>query len=125
VWVLALFGVLAFVLAGLGLFGLVALDVAERRREFAIRLALGAQRSDVIRTALAVAGWRVTAGLLIGVLAAAAIARGIRAMLFGVTPLDAASYAAAIALVLTVAALASFLPARRAAAVEPLQLLRD
>jgi ABC-type lipoprotein release transport system permease subunit len=67
----------------------------------------------------------VTAGLLIGVLAAAAIARGIRAMLFGVTPLDAASYAAAIAMVLTVAALASFLPARRAAAVEPLQLLRD
>jgi predicted permease len=125
VWVLALFGVLAFVLAGLGLFGLVALDVAERRREFAIRMALGAQRADLIRTALAVAGWRVAAGLLFGLLAAAAIARGIRAMLFGVSPLDAGSYAAGIALVLAVSALASFIPARRAAAAQPLLLLRD
>ena len=125
VWVLGLFGTLAFVLAGLGLFGLVSLDVTERRREFAIRLALGAQRRDVIRTALAVAGWRVAAGLLLGLLAAVAGARGIRAMLFGVTALDATSYAAGIALVLVVVALASFIPARRAAAVEPLLLLRD
>jgi putative ABC transport system permease protein len=125
VWVLGLFGALAFVLAGLGLFGLVSLDVAERRREFAIRLALGAQRHDVIRTALAVAGWRVAAGILLGLIAAAAGARGIRAMLFGVTALDAASYAAGVALVLVVVGLASFIPARRAAAVEPILLLRD
>jgi putative ABC transport system permease protein len=125
VWVLALFGVLAFVLAGLGLFGLVSLDVTERRREFAIRLALGAQRGDIIRTALAVAGWRVAVGLLLGLFAAAAGARGIRAMLFGVTPLDAMSYAAGTGLVLVVVALASFIPARRAAKVEPLRLLRD
>ena len=124
-WVLALFGALAFVLAGLGLFGLVSLDVTERRREFAIRLALGAQRRDVIRTALSVAGWRVAVGLGLGLAAAAAGARGIRAMLFGVTPLDVASYAAGIALVLVVVALASYIPARRAAAVEPLLLLRD
>jgi predicted permease len=124
-WVLALFGALAFVLAGLGLFGLVSLDVAERRREFAIRLALGAQRADVIRAALAIAGWRVTAGVLLGVCAAAAGARGIRAMLFGVTPLDSASYAAGVVLVLAVVALAAFIPARRAAAIEPLILLRD
>jgi predicted permease len=125
VWVLALFGILAFVLAGLGLFGLVALDVSERRREFAIRLALGAQRRDVIRAALSVAGWRVAAGLLLGLFAAAVIARGIRAMLFGITMLDAVSYSAAIAIVLVVVALAAFIPARRAAAVEPLLLLRD
>ena len=124
-WVLALFGALAFVLAGLGLFGLVSLDVAERRREFAIRLALGAQRADVIRAALGVAGWRVTAGVLLGLGAAAAGARGIRAMLFGVTPLDSASYAAGVVLVLAVVLVASFIPARRAAAVEPLVLLRD
>ena len=125
VWVLSLFGTLAFVLAGLGLFGLVSLDVAERRREFAIRMALGAQRRDVIRSAVSVAGWRVTAGLLLGFGAAAAIGRAIRAMLFGVTPLDAGSYIAATAVVLFVVTLASFIPARRASRVEPLLLLRD
>jgi len=124
VWVLALFGAIAFVLAGLGLFGLVSLDVAERSREFAIRMALGAQRADVIRSALTVAASRVAAGLVLGLCAAAATARGIRAMLFGVTALDAASYAAGIALVVIVVAVASFVPARRAAAIEPLALLR-
>ena len=124
VWVLTLFGAIAFVLAGLGLFGLVSLDVAERDREFAIRLALGAQRFDVIRSALAVAFWRVAAGLALGLLAAVAGARGIRAMLFGVTPLDAASYAGGVAVVLIVVAFASYLPARRAASIEPLALLR-
>jgi putative ABC transport system permease protein len=124
VWVLTLFGAIAFVLAGLGLFGLVSLDVAERDREFAIRLALGAQREDVIRAALSVAGWRVLAGLALGVGAAGAAARGIRALLFGVTPLDVTSFAAGIGLVLAVVTLASYLPARRAASIEPLVLLR-
>jgi putative ABC transport system permease protein len=124
VWVLTLFGAIAFVLAGLGLFGLVSLDVAERGREFAIRMALGAQRGDVIRAALAVAATRVAAGLVLGLCAAAATARGIRALLFGVTALDAASYAAGVALVVIVVAVASFVPARRAAAIEPLALLR-
>jgi ABC-type antimicrobial peptide transport system permease subunit len=124
VWVLTLFGAIAFVLAGLGLFGLVSLDVAERDREFAIRLALGAQRRDVIRAALSVAGWRVLAGLALGIGAAAAAARSIRALLFGVTPLDVTSFAAGIGLVLAVVAFASYLPARRAAAIEPLVLLR-
>jgi predicted permease len=123
-WVLTLFGAIAFVLAGLGLFGLVSLEVAERDREFAIRLALGAQRADVIRASLAVAGWRVAAGLALGLGAAAAAARGIRALLFEVTPLDATSFAVAIMLVLAVVALASYLPARRAASIEPLVLLR-
>ena len=125
VWVLTLFGAIAFVLAGLGLFGLVSLDVAERDREFAIRLALGAQREDVVRAALSVAGWRVLAGLALGVGAAGAAARGIRALLFGVTPLDVTSFAAGIGLVLAVVTLASYLPARRAASIDPLVLLRQ
>jgi predicted permease len=124
VWVLSLFGAIAFALAGLGLFGLVSLDVAERDREFAIRLALGAQRRDVIRSAMSAAAVRVSLGLAVGILAAAGIARAIRAMLFGVTPLDAASFAGAIVLVLLVVATAAFVPARRAAAIEPLKLLR-
>ena len=124
VWVLSLFGVIAFALAGLGLFGLVSLDVTERDREFAIRLALGAQRRDVIYAAMRSAAVRVVFGLALGVLGAAGIARAIQALLFGVTPLDVASFAAAIALVLLVVAAASFVPARRAASLEPLKLLR-
>ena len=125
VWVLTLFGTMAFVLAGVGLFGLVSLDVAERRGEFAIRVALGAQRADVIRSALAVAAMRVAAGLVIGLLAAAAGAQGIRAMLFGVAPVDALSFASGAALTVVVVTVASVIPACRAAAVEPLALLRE
>jgi len=124
VWVLTLFGAIAFALAGVGLFGLVALDVGERAREFAIRLALGAQRGDVIRSALAAAAVRVTAGLAGGALAALAIGRAIRSMLFGVTPLDVPSFAIAVALVVLVVSAASFVPARRAASIDPLKLLR-
>jgi predicted permease len=124
-WILTLFAAVAFMLAGLGLFGLVSLDVGERRREFAIRLALGAQRIDVIRSALVVAAWRVTAGLLLGLAAAIAGARAIRALLFGVTALDPSSYLIAVGLVLAVVTFASLLPARRAAAIEPVVLLRD
>jgi putative ABC transport system permease protein len=123
-WVLSLFGAMAFLLAGLGLFGLVCLDVAERRREFAIRLALGAQRGHVLRSVLAVAGWRVLAGVALGVFACAVGARALRSMLFGVSPIDAASFAAGIALILAVVTMASYLPARRAASIEPLVLLR-
>lgn len=125
VWVLSLFGAMAFLLAGLGLFGLVSMDVAARTRELAIRLALGAQRADVLRAVLVVAGWRVVAGLALGLVAAAIGARALRAMLFGVTPFDAGSYATAVGLILTTVAIAAYLPARRAASIEPLRLLRD
>jgi putative ABC transport system permease protein len=123
-WVLSLFGAIAFLLAGMGLFGLVSMDVAERRPEFAIRVALGAQRTHVLRLVLVVAGWRVVGGLALGVLAAAIGARVLQSMLFGVTPSDAASYAIGIAVVLTTVAVAAYVPARRAAAIDPLVLLR-
>jgi ABC-type antimicrobial peptide transport system permease subunit len=100
------------------------MDVVERRREFAIRIALGARRADVLRCVLTLAGWRVLAGVALGVFAAAAGARAMRAILFGVTPLDAASFGVGIGLVLTVVTVASYLPARRAASIEPLVLLR-
>jgi ABC-type antimicrobial peptide transport system permease subunit len=123
-WVLSLFGAIAFLLAGMGLFGLVSMDVAERRPEFAIRVALGAQRTHVLRLVLVVAGWRVVGGLALGVLAAAIGARVLQSMLFGVTPSDAASYAIGIVVVLTTVAVAAYVPARRAAAIDPLVLLR-
>lgn len=125
VWVLSLFGAIAFLLAGLGLFGLVSMDVAARTRELAIRLALGARRADVLRTVLVVAGWRVLAGLALGLIAAAIGARALRALLFGVTPFDAASYAIAVGLVAAVVGVAAYLPARRASSIDPLALLRQ
>jgi putative ABC transport system permease protein len=124
VWVLSLFGAIAFLLAGLGLFGLVSMDVAARPRELAIRLALGARRADVLRAVLVVAGWRVIGGLALGLIAAAIGARALRALLFGVTPFDAASYATAVCLVAAVVAVAAYIPARRASAIDPCALLR-
>jgi ABC-type antimicrobial peptide transport system permease subunit len=98
--------------------------VAERNREFAIRLALGAQRRDVIRSAMSAAAVRVAPGIGVGLLGAAGIGRAIRAILFGVTPLDASSFAIAVALVALVVGAASFVPARRAASADPMKLLR-
>ena len=97
--------------------------VAERRHEFAVRLALGAQRAAIVRPVLLVAATRTLAGIALGVIAAIAATRGIRSLLFGVGPLDATTYGAVIALVLVVVTLASYLPARRAAAINPLTLL--
>jgi putative ABC transport system permease protein len=124
VWMFTLFAAFAFVLAAVGLFSLVSLDVAQRRHEFAVRLALGAQRADVLRSVLLAAGWRVLSGVALGLLTAIVGTRGIRSLLIGVEALDTTTYAAVIVLVLTVVAVASYLPARRAAETDPLALLR-
>jgi ABC-type antimicrobial peptide transport system permease subunit len=124
VWMFTLFAAFAFMLAVVGLFGLVTLDVAQRRHEFAVRLALGAQRADLLRPVLLQAARRVLAGVALGLLAAIAGTRGIRSLLFGVEVLDTTTYVAVIALVLAAVAAASYLPARRAAGTDPLALLR-
>jgi putative ABC transport system permease protein len=124
VWMFTLFAVLAFVLATMGLVSLVSLDVAQRRREFAVRLAVGAQRGDVCRSVLVSALWRVVAGVAFGVLAAVLGTRAIRHILFGVEPVDLTTYSAVIMLVLAVVTAASWLPAHRAAGTNPLALLR-
>jgi putative ABC transport system permease protein len=124
VWMFSLFALLAFVLATVGLSSLVSLDVAHRRHEFAVRLALGAQREDIRRSVLLSACWRVGPGLTLGVLAAIAGTRAIRHILFGVDLLDPTTYVTVILLVIVVVAGASWLPAHRAARVDPLALLR-
>jgi predicted permease len=124
VWMFTLFAVLAFVLATVGLFSLVSLDVAQRRHEFAVRLAVGAQRGDVRRSVLASALWRVVPGVAFGVLAAVLGTRAIRHILFGVEPMDLTTYLAVIVLVCAVVTAASWLPAHRAAGIDPLALLR-
>ena len=124
-WMFVLFATLAFGLAALGLFSLVALDVAHRGREFAIRMALGASRAGILRGVLMRAGWRVLAGLAVGLTTAFAASRAIRGLLFGIAPNDGVTYAAVLAVVLIVVAAAAYVPARRAARTDPQSLLRN
>ena len=123
-WVFALFAALAFALAMLGLFSLVSLDVANRRREFAIRMALGATPRTIVGGVWRSAGKRAAAGITIGVATAALATRSLQSLVFGVGLADLATYAAVIALVTAVVSCASYLPARRAAHSSPLSLLR-
>lgn len=124
VWMFTLFAVLAFVLATVGLVSLVSLDVAQRRHEFAVRLAVGAQRGDVRRSVLVSALWRIVPGVAAGVWAAVLGSRVMRHILFGVEPIDPTTYFAVVILIFGVVTAASWLPAHRAARIDPLALLR-
>jgi putative ABC transport system permease protein len=124
-WLFVLFAALAFVLSALGLFALVALDVAQRQREFAIRSALGASREVILRGVLVRAGWRVAAGAVLGVSVALIAGRALRGLLYGIAPVDAATYAVALSLLLAATAIAAFVPARRIGRIEPQTLLRQ
>ena len=123
-WVFALFAALAFALAMLGLFSLVSLDVANRRREFAIRIAVGASGRHIAGGVFRSAGLRAGLGIAGGLAVAAIATRSLRSLLFGVPLVDAMTYVAVAALVTIVVAAAAYLPARRAAAADPLALLR-
>jgi putative ABC transport system permease protein len=124
VWVFGLFAALAVALATGGLFSVVSLDVGRRRRELAVRVALGAQRGDILRSVLVPAMQRLLAGVVLGVLVAAGASGVLRGILFGVEPLDAATYVTVTLLVSGVVMAASYLPARRAAGADALAALR-
>jgi predicted permease len=121
----SLFGLLAAVLAALGIYGLLAYAVAQRRREIGIRMAVGARPADIGqmigRQALALVALGVAAGLA----AAWEAAPAIRSLLYGVTPSDGISMGAAAAFVMAISALATAIPAGRATRVEPASALRD
>jgi putative ABC transport system permease protein len=125
-WVFALFAALAFVLSMLGLFSVVSLDVANRRREFAIRMALGATGGHIVGGVFRSAGVRAAIGVAGGAALAAVATRSLESLLFGVRMDDALTYSAVIALVSVVVGIASYVPARRAAAAaaNPVTLLR-
>ena len=123
-WLFGAFAALALVLAGIGVYGLLAFSVAQRRQEIGTRLALGAGRGDVQRMVLRQGLALTAAGLAIGLAAAAVLARSIASLLFGVKPYDPLSYAAVAAVLLAVGLLASYLPARRATRVDPMVALR-
>ena len=119
------FASISLVLCCIGVYGVIAFGVTRQRREFGIRMALGASRRAVatlvLGRGLALAG----IGTLAGLAMAALLARSMSSMLYGVDPNDAASFAAATAAILIAAAIASYLPARRAAAVDPAVTLRE
>ena len=123
--VLTAFSAIALLLALLGIYGVLAYAVAERTREIAIRMALGATREDVmrrtIRSALLLAGIGIASGLA----ASIGLTHFLESMLYGVKPLDTAAIAGAVAVLLVCAALAGWLPARRAASVDPMEALRS
>jgi putative ABC transport system permease protein len=122
--VMAALAALAVGLASVGLYGVMSYGVSQRRRELGVRAALGAARRDLVLLVLG-DGLRVTAiGLAVGVAAAAALTRFMQSALFGVEPLDVASFVAAPLLLALVAAIACLLPARRAASVNPAEALR-
>jgi predicted permease len=119
-----LFGVAALVLAALGIYGVIAYTVGQQRHELGIRLALGAAPASVLRMVL-LDGLRLTAiGLACGMVAAIAAARLLAGLLFGVGPADPMTYAAITILLTLVALAACWIPARRAASVDPLIALR-
>ena len=119
------FGLLAAVLAMLGLYGVVSYIVARRRNEVGIRMALGAQQRQVMGMFLRDAARLVAIGLVIGALVSLVAMRGAASLLFGLKSYDLLTLSAAAALLAAVAALASFLPARRAAQLDPMIALRD
>jgi predicted permease len=121
---LLLFAVSALFLAGLGVYGVVTYSVAQRSREIGLRIALGAQRTSVYRLVLRDGLFPVAAGAAAGVGLAFGSARVVSSLLFQVSPYDPALAAGAVGALLAVGTAACLLPARRAAAVEPMQALR-
>ena len=113
------FSALALLLAAVGIYGLLAYSVSQRQREIGIRMALGAQSSVVLRS-VAAAGLRLAAiGVAVGLIAAAVLTRVLQATLYGVSATDPLTFAGAAAVLLAAAALASWLPARRASRLDP------
>lgn len=121
---LSLFAGMALLLAGVGLYGVLAYAVTQRRREIGIRMALGAQKNNVLWLVIAQGMKLALGGVAIGMVAALALTRIIRSLLYGVTPTDPVTFAAVSLLLVAVALLACWLPARRAARVDPMEALR-
>jgi ABC-type antimicrobial peptide transport system permease subunit len=120
----ALFGGLAVLLAAIGLFGLMSYSVSRRTNEIGIRMALGAQRGDVLRLVMRESMILVVLGVVIGVAVALGTSRFVTTLLYGLAPTDALTLAGAVGLMVLVSALAGFLPARRASRVDPMVALR-
>ncbi len=121
---LSAFGVLSLFLAAVGIYGVMSQMVSRRRREIGIRVALGARREDVLKLAMSAGMIPTLVGILAGAGAAMILTRWMTSLLFGVSPKDPWTFTATAAVLLVVAALACFIPARRAAIAAPMVSLR-
>jgi putative ABC transport system permease protein len=122
--VFGLFAAVALALVATGILGVLAYSVARRTREIGLRMALGAQRNAVLRHVVGQALRMTAAGLAVGVVAALALTRLLSRFLFDVRPLDPATFVAAAVVLASAAIVASYVPARRAATVDPLTAIR-
>jgi ABC-type antimicrobial peptide transport system permease subunit len=119
------FGALALLIAAVGLYGVLAYGVARRRREIGVRIAVGASRSAVEWMFLRESFVLLAAGLAIGLPAAILLIRLVSSMLYGLGPQDPAAMASVVAVLAFATAAASFVPARRAASIDPIVALRE
>jgi putative ABC transport system permease protein len=117
--------IIALLLAAIGIYGVMANLVAERRREIGVRLAMGARREDVLRMILRRAAILTAVGTGVGVAMAVLMARGIASLLLGVRPNDPTVFGAIVMTIAVVALGSSWLPARQAAGVDPMEALRE
>jgi ABC-type antimicrobial peptide transport system permease subunit len=120
----AMFASAAMLLASVGLYSLISLIVTARTREIGVRIALGANRIQIMRLVFAGAAQLLIAGIVAGLALTLGAERIIKSVLYGVSPLDALTLAAAVGVLAGVSLLAAFLPARRAASIDPLEAMR-
>jgi ABC-type antimicrobial peptide transport system permease subunit len=123
-WLVGSFAAMALLLSVVGLYGVVAYSVGQRTREIGVRMALGAQRRSVYQLVVGEAARLVGVGTALGMIGAVAAATLMRRLLFGVQSSDAPTLAAAAGVLIVSALIASYIPARRAASVNPMQVLR-
>jgi putative ABC transport system permease protein len=122
--VLLMFAILALFVASIGLYGVMSFLMSQRTREFGIRVAVGASSGALLRLVLGQAATLVSVGICLGLVAALLLARSIASLLYGITPFDTATFASVSLVLAVVALLASYIPARRAASVDPMVALR-
>lgn len=123
-WLVSGFAAMALLLGAVGLYGVIAYSVGQRTREIGVRMALGAERSSVYRLIMKEAGWLTLIGIALGLIGAAPAGLLMKKLLFGVRTWDVPTILTVIATLSVAALLASFLPARRAASVNPVEALR-
>lgn len=123
-WLLGLFGVIGLSLGALGIYGVLAFSVAQRRKEIGVRIALGASPGEVMRMILRQGLGLAAGGVVAGVIGARLLARTMQGLLFEIQPNDITTFVQVIVVLLGAAALASWLPARRALRIDPISALR-